>query len=671
MEMAEKFRHTLQQKGLDIWMAPYSITPGKEFAEEIVKGIQGSKIFLLLYSRASNDSPHVLREVHLAVKYQKRIISVRTEDVSLGLSMAYYLESIQWYDALENCTEEQIDKICDDLVQILQAQEEEQKAAVQETLVDEKPEEKSEIKLEIKPELTQGNVTTSPAKEPEKTTADTTTNTTTNTVPGGKQKKKALLIAVGLAAVLVIILFFVFGSSSEESTEDVSTNIGNANQVDMQQENSDGEETPELVSEEAITQSEEQSIEFSTTEDIESATEGVLAVDEKAKAEEDDKADSKDDKKDKSTKEKNTKDKNTKDKNTKDKNTKEKDTKNEKNDKQTTTKHDLSSNGNKTPSVKQDTNKKETKEETEEVKQEKEQPSKEEKNPKKDTEASVMNQLSIGASIQFGNYQAAGYTEENADDKISWIVLDIDKKNQSALLLSSQILTTKAFDVAESGNGQRDKDGNIAHKNETYTDEETIQFYGSSDWGTSNIRTWLNSDRVKVKYNDQEPITYATSIYENGYEKEPGFLYRFTDEQKSRLLTRENVTNGNSMTGSEVVTKDKVFLLSVEEADTFLTGNNLSLYAPLTKSAHDSDHSAWTEIFDDYNAHDFMWVLRTPAKDTAYYVMVIGGDIDYVEDYSFNYANTCSFGIRPAILLDLSNCKLGGTGTEADPFTIQ
>ena len=57
-------------------------------------------------------------------------------------------------------------------------------------------------------------------------------------------------------------------------------------------------------------------------------------------------------------------------------------------------------------------------------------------------------------------------------------------------LISSDVLTMKAFDVAEGGN---------------------------SDWSVSNIRTWLNSDREIVTYADQPPMASAMAELKNGY----------------------------------------------------------------------------------------------------------------------------------------------------------
>ncbi|MCI9073497.1 MAG: toll/interleukin-1 receptor domain-containing protein [Lachnospiraceae bacterium] len=57
----------LEKNGLNCFIAPRDIRPGKEYAEEIVNGIDNSAAMVLLMSRNANGSPHVLREVEYAV----------------------------------------------------------------------------------------------------------------------------------------------------------------------------------------------------------------------------------------------------------------------------------------------------------------------------------------------------------------------------------------------------------------------------------------------------------------------------------------------------------------------------------------------------------------------------------------------------------------------------
>lgn len=602
---AEKLRSFLLRDKIDVWMAPYSITPGKEFAEEIVHGIQESELFLLLLSKASNDSPHVLREVSMAVTQNKKIISLRIEDVKPSLSMAYYLESIQWYDALQK-DDGSMNQLVSDLRKIMD---------------------------------NAGNIQPLPDRVEKKDSGSFS------------GKKKMIAMAAGAAAVAAAVCIGI-GSMNHSSTDSNKSTQMLANTEKVIEEKEQGGEI--------LTAPESGSMDVSgNTEENLSQITG-------------------EDKEEGSEEKEETKDKKDSQKNAKDKKTDKKESKDEEKNSVPAIRHDLSS-GKKNSGSASDLSVAAAEESNvsdkvssgeKRASEEKVKPEKKE-TQRQETAASAANQISVGSLLRFGTYRPSGYSEANNDDKIDWIVIDVDKKNETAFLLSASILDVKAFDVAESGECKYDKNGDVINKKEKYSDEVMTEFYGNSDWSRSNIRTWLNSDKSKVSYPDQAPVRDGTSVGFNGYEKQPGFLARFTDAEKNRIMVRENKTTGNSMQSSVVTSSDRVFLLSVEETDRYLLENDISLYAPLTKSAHDSDTSPWTEIFDEQNASCFMWVLRTPANDNAYSVMVIGGDIDYVKDYSFDYANTCAFGIRPAIQLDLRNASLAGEGSEDSPYVLK
>jgi hypothetical protein len=40
----------MEQNGIRCWIAPRDITPGLPFAEAIIDGIKGSRVFILIYS---------------------------------------------------------------------------------------------------------------------------------------------------------------------------------------------------------------------------------------------------------------------------------------------------------------------------------------------------------------------------------------------------------------------------------------------------------------------------------------------------------------------------------------------------------------------------------------------------------------------------------------------
>lgn len=89
----------LEKSGLNCFIAPRDIRPGKEYAEEIVKGIDNSAGMVLLMSQNANGSPHVLREVEHAVSGGTPILVYKIQEVALSKSMEYFLMTHQWVSA--------------------------------------------------------------------------------------------------------------------------------------------------------------------------------------------------------------------------------------------------------------------------------------------------------------------------------------------------------------------------------------------------------------------------------------------------------------------------------------------------------------------------------------------------------------------------------------------
>lgn len=100
-DIAAEFVDAIESKGLTAWIAPRDISPGREYAEEIIKGIDQSKCFVLLVSGASNLSAHVRREVERAASKSKPIYPVRIEDVPPSPKLEYFISMHQSLDALD------------------------------------------------------------------------------------------------------------------------------------------------------------------------------------------------------------------------------------------------------------------------------------------------------------------------------------------------------------------------------------------------------------------------------------------------------------------------------------------------------------------------------------------------------------------------------------------
>ncbi len=110
-ESAEEVCRLLEKAGHTCFIAPRDIPSGKEYAQEILLGIERSQAVLLMLSVNSNSSPHVLREIEHAVSRSLPIVVYKMEDVKLTKSMEYFLMTHQWmnqksgedYSAIVKC----------------------------------------------------------------------------------------------------------------------------------------------------------------------------------------------------------------------------------------------------------------------------------------------------------------------------------------------------------------------------------------------------------------------------------------------------------------------------------------------------------------------------------------------------------------------------------------
>jgi hypothetical protein len=101
-KVAETICAALEQSGIRCWVAPRDVRPGRSFPGEITRAIQQSKVMLMIFSRHSNSSEQVLREIQLAVDCRVPIVRLRIEDIPLSDDLRYYLSAPHWLDALSH-----------------------------------------------------------------------------------------------------------------------------------------------------------------------------------------------------------------------------------------------------------------------------------------------------------------------------------------------------------------------------------------------------------------------------------------------------------------------------------------------------------------------------------------------------------------------------------------
>ena len=113
-----KIVDTLEKNGISCWYAPRNIISGS-YAKSICDGIGKCKVFLLVLSEGSSNSTHVLNEVEMAYKrLDKGIIMIPfkiTNEIS-NEEMNYYINRLQWVDAVNKPLEKAINDLLNKLV---------------------------------------------------------------------------------------------------------------------------------------------------------------------------------------------------------------------------------------------------------------------------------------------------------------------------------------------------------------------------------------------------------------------------------------------------------------------------------------------------------------------------------------------------------------------------
>ena len=107
---AREIAALLEARGLKCWIAPRDVRPGQSYGDEIIRGIEKSRAFILILSKASNDSPFVAREVERAVSKRKPIFPIRIEEVEPSSALELFVSSTQWIDAFSG-SDSQVDSL--------------------------------------------------------------------------------------------------------------------------------------------------------------------------------------------------------------------------------------------------------------------------------------------------------------------------------------------------------------------------------------------------------------------------------------------------------------------------------------------------------------------------------------------------------------------------------
>lgn len=222
--------------------------------------------------------------------------------------------------------------------------------------------------------------------------------------------------------------------------------------------------------------------------------------------------------------------------------------------------------------------------------------------------------------------------------------------DNSTALITSNIITLKCFDAIEAGN----------------TDSNRRQ-YGNNRYLHSNMKQWLNSDKVAGQWyaaqheKDAPPTNDNVWSSYNGYNQEAGFLTNLSAQMKAALMTvtkrvaKNTVTDGG---GYEDVTQ-KIFLLSNTEVG-LANENNIvegSIYdyfkIASNRLAHPTAEAVSKSKYTNTSlsaSQPWWWWLRTPYASNSYCARLVNTD----GSLGHYYACNGNYGVRPACVVSSS-----------------
>ena len=108
---AQKICALLEKQELDCWIAFRDAIPGQEYAPQISDAIDGAKAFVLILSKDSNASVHVINEVEWATSHGKPVFTVRLEDMQPSKRLALHISTRQWLNAWVPPLDEKIHRL--------------------------------------------------------------------------------------------------------------------------------------------------------------------------------------------------------------------------------------------------------------------------------------------------------------------------------------------------------------------------------------------------------------------------------------------------------------------------------------------------------------------------------------------------------------------------------
>ena len=84
--------------GRKVWIDKGGIEPGENWADEIVRGINGSAGVMVMCSPKAFESDHFKREVYLSGRYKKPVLPVFIAETQAPEDFEYFFAGVKWLE---------------------------------------------------------------------------------------------------------------------------------------------------------------------------------------------------------------------------------------------------------------------------------------------------------------------------------------------------------------------------------------------------------------------------------------------------------------------------------------------------------------------------------------------------------------------------------------------
>ncbi|MEM8694827.1 MAG: TIR domain-containing protein [Pseudomonadota bacterium] len=232
VDTARQLKKVLAANGVDGWMAPDDIDPGRPFDQAIVEQVRRSDLIILLFCARSDQSRHVKRELMMAENGDKLIFPVRLENIDAD-GLAYWLNDYQWVDWFDR-RDDTIQRMIDTIKRLVDisvadqaaedglptvvppAPEESASAGANGAEPETPPEEQQNPETPDDPERgeTDGGMKIAPVATGRGTVEDGSGDSAS---PNRKMIVIARLVLLVLAAILILLFFLPDGETSDEA----------------------------------------------------------------------------------------------------------------------------------------------------------------------------------------------------------------------------------------------------------------------------------------------------------------------------------------------------------------------------------------------------------------------------------------------------------------------